>query len=183
MTFPARFPAWLSVPALGVMLHAAPALARGPFVAALPNGSVHSCRLCHTQAAGNSPLNAFGALTAMRPATDAGLSDMLDWKTWSRVDSDMDGFTNGQELGDPCGTWVPGNADPVMTTVGNPGEASSVPVGAPGPCTEQPATSTSSSSGGGGGPGCGNATLAAVGPAGWLAVALALVRRRSRGRP
>jgi hypothetical protein len=139
---------------LGLLLCAQVAEARGPFVGQLPNGNSHSCRNCHTEAAGGSPLNAFGTATGVRPAGDGGVLGFIEWSAYARLDSDGDGFTNGQELGDPCGDWVPGQAQPTLTTVGNPGEAASVPTGAPAACTRTDSGSSSGSSGEGGGAGC-----------------------------
>jgi hypothetical protein len=51
-----------------------------------------------------------------------------------RKDSDGDGFTNGQELGDPDCTWVKGQPQRNAAAASQPGLASSVP---------QPAASTS----------------------------------------
>ncbi len=44
------------------------------------------------------------------------------------LDSDGDGFTNGEELQDPNGVWTAGTADPGdINLVTNPGDSSSVP--------------------------------------------------------
>jgi uncharacterized repeat protein (TIGR03803 family) len=66
------------------------------FVSLVPNGSVASCSTCHTSGFGFNPFGqAFNA----------------NQRTWNALlaclDSDGDGLTNGQELGDPDGTGTP----------------------------------------------------------------------------
>lgn len=90
----------------------------------LPNGNVFSCNTCHVVPGG--PRNAFGLDVEML-VTDNGQEHF-----WSAAlaakDSDGDGFTNGEELGDPEGTWQPGDANPGETSaVTNPGDSSSYP--------------------------------------------------------
>lgn len=89
-------------------------------VAQIPNGSVFGCANCHTSAGGGGPRNAFGqAVGAI-----TGSSSRAFWTaTLAAVDSDGDGFSNGQELGDVDGdgSAVPGH------TVTNPGNANSRP--------------------------------------------------------
>ena len=43
------------------------------------------------------------------------------------IDSDGDGFTNGEELGDPEGTWVIDDPNPEVDEVFLPGDADSHP--------------------------------------------------------
>lgn len=69
----------------------------------LPNGNVYSCNNCHS-AGGGSSLNPFGEQVA-----SIGLvTGNVDWSALWDKDADGDGFTNGQELGDPNGLWVEG---------------------------------------------------------------------------
>lgn len=55
--------------------------------------------------------------------------DVIRWRDWKKIcwmDSDKDGNTNGQEMGDPCCTWSPGD-DSLKYRVWNlthPGKAS-----------------------------------------------------------
>ncbi|MBN1550020.1 hypothetical protein JW979_01070 [bacterium] len=79
----------------------------------IPNGNVFSCNTCHSNG------NAF-------------ISDYASAGHWTvslaEMDSDGDGFTNGQELLDPNGEWQAGNADPGNPAdVTNPGDSSSHP--------------------------------------------------------
>jgi len=100
----------------------------------IPNGGVFGCNTCH--GATTHTLNPFG--NAYSAASD----------TWTEAlasaDSDGDGYTNGEELLDPDGIWVEGQAnpgDPVDVT--NPGNASSHPSGpTPTPTQTPNATNT-----------------------------------------
>lgn len=98
-------------------------------VAELPNGIVHDCTTCHVSQT-NSARNAFGKIIQTSYLTIAGANGHVKWsKALAQLDSDGDGFTNGQELGDPNGTWVAGQPDPVSTsTISNPGDKNSKPV-------------------------------------------------------
>ncbi len=96
------------------------AMARPFRPAMIPNGTTFSCNTCHTSG-GGTPRNPFGL--AVQAIT--GSSAVAFWSpTLAALDSDGDGFTNGQELGDPDGdgTAIAGWA------VTNPGLASSKPV-------------------------------------------------------
>jgi hypothetical protein len=43
------------------------------------------------------------------------------------ADSDGDGFSNGDEMGDPCCTWVAGGTPLRNTNLANPAQKDSVP--------------------------------------------------------
>lgn len=88
----------------------------------IPNGSVNSCSTCHSTG-GGSPRNSFGQLVEL---TIGGSSaDVPFWvSSLATQDTDGDGFTNGQELGDPNGSW-PGQAPRAGAT--NPGDPNSFP--------------------------------------------------------
>lgn len=93
------------------------------FVALIPNGSVLSCIACHVNAdpdADGTDRNVFGL--AWGNNTPAQTYNSL----LAGLDSDGDGFTNGQELGDPAGTWVSGNPNPPGPAF-LPGDAASHP--------------------------------------------------------
>lgn len=92
----------------------------------IPNGAVISCSACHSTP---PSLNPFGSdFKANNQVWNAALATK---------DSDGDGATNGQELGDPAGSWVVGNADP-PGPVFNPGDAASHPAATPPVITTQP---------------------------------------------
>ncbi|GMF13557.1 unnamed protein product [Phytophthora lilii] len=90
------------------------------YVSKLPNGAIvpGAAAIGHTDGTGSSSAtNSFG---------DAFADADYTWtKTLCMADSDGDGQTNGQELGDPCCEWVK-TTNPVLrwtTGVSNPGDA------------------------------------------------------------
>lgn len=85
----------------------------------IPN-SPAGCNTCHTTGPG-SPRNAFGL--AVEGLVTPGGREAFWSPTLAALDSDGDGFTNGQELGDPDGD---GTADPRAVAT-RPGSASSFP--------------------------------------------------------
>ena len=98
------------------MLVPAPASARPEYQARIPHGA---CDRCHIVPGG--PRNPFGLdVQRLRP----------NWQSLYDLDSDGDGFTNGQELGDPYGEWPGQSAGPMLS---EPGDAGSFPqpVGTP----------------------------------------------------
>ncbi len=113
--------------ALGlVLMHAPAALALESFAANLPNratattslGETKPCITCHNNPDGGAGCETGGG---MRPCLNPfGVQFRANGFMWSAalaaMDADGDGFTNGQELQDPTGTWVfgapiPGNED------------------------------------------------------------------------
>jgi hypothetical protein len=76
----------------------------------LPNGNVFLCASCHIPQGRSGPLNAFGELVQARFLNRAG--DVLWGRELASLDADGDGYTNGEELGDPEGTWRRGEPDP-----------------------------------------------------------------------
>lgn len=93
----------------------------------IPNGSKFSCANCHVSAAGGGPRNAFGQ--AVAGLVSVGGSEQFWSSALASADSDGDGKSNGSELGDPAGSWRPGQANPGnFSLVTNPGNAASVAV-------------------------------------------------------
>lgn len=90
-------------------------------VSKVPHGSKYSCNTCHTSG-GGSPLNAFGLDVETR-VTPNGLEDFWG-PDLAALDSDGDGFTNGEEVQDLNGLWSEGTANPgnsaLVTHPGNP---------------------------------------------------------------
>ncbi|MBT5927705.1 MAG: CHRD domain-containing protein [Verrucomicrobia bacterium] len=87
----------------------------------IPNGKVISCANCHIRPSGGGQRTSFGE--AVRLIVGGG-SNMPFWSpTLAALDSDGDGFTNGQELGDPDGDGV-AEAGAQIT---HPGDANSFP--------------------------------------------------------
>lgn len=106
-------------------LAAAGAEARAFRVTQIPNGVAFACNTCHTTPSGG-PRNTFGTavfdgITTSLFTAPAGWGPLL-----AGQDSDGDGFTNGQELGDPDGTWTVGDPNPTFDAT-NPGDATSFP--------------------------------------------------------
>lgn len=119
---------------LACLLFANKSSAVSEYLTAIPNGAVISCIACHVNAdpdADGTERNVFGL--AWRNNTPTRTYNAL----LANKDSDADGFTNGQELGDSAGTWVPGNPNPAGP-VFNPGDAASHPT-----ATTTPPTITS----------------------------------------
>jgi hypothetical protein len=92
----------------------------------IPNGAKNGCLNCHISAAGGGNRNAFGTMVE-RKYLDAGGN--VKWgPAMASEDPDGDGFTNGQELQDPNGTWKAGQPNPgtgILVTL--PGDPASKP--------------------------------------------------------
>lgn len=120
----------------GLVLIAAGLLAAGSRVEAraqrvgqIPNGGVSGCANCHVSAAGGGPRNLFGQMVEADFLTSVGFSGRVQWgPELAKLDADGDGFTNGEELGDPEGLWKAGDADPgEATAITLPGDPVSHP--------------------------------------------------------
>ncbi len=97
-----------------VMILSTSAFARSNRVAQLPNGGDFGCDICHTAANG---LNDFGF-----DSFDYTANGNVQWgPELAALDSDRDGYPNGVELGDPTGSWRPGNGNP-NGQVSDPGD-------------------------------------------------------------
>lgn len=91
----------------------------------IPNGTKFSCNTCHTNGGGTAR-NAFGQLVESKYLDGAG--NVLWGKELAMIDSDGDGFTNGEELQDPRGVWSSGTANPGNSDlVTRPGISTSLP--------------------------------------------------------
>lgn len=105
------------------------ASARDHRVPQLPHGDRFGCTSCHTSPAGGGVFTRFGSDTLLAlVGTDLVQQRDLDWSLVYHLDSDRDGFTNGEELNDPNGQWRIGDPDPIGGVVFNPGDPSSHPL-------------------------------------------------------
>ena len=90
------------------------------------------CQTCHTTPNNNSVItNPFGydvVRTLMGISNPPNVYYPLrpDWKRLYLLDSDADGFTNGEELGDPNGIWKNGDLTPQLP-ITLPGDSTSHP--------------------------------------------------------
>lgn len=97
----------------------------------VPNGSDSnaSCGTCHLSRSSGGPRNVFGQLVFdMYMTPQSALGDVEWGPALARLDSDGDGYTNGEELGDPDGLWSIGDDDPVFEAT-SPGNADLFPCG------------------------------------------------------
>jgi len=91
----------------------------------VPHGGKFSCNTCHTNG-GGTPRNPFGLDVESR-VTPNGQENFWGPEL-AALDSDGDGFTNGEELQDPNGTWQPSQSAPGdASLVTHPGIASDFP--------------------------------------------------------
>ena len=95
-----------------------PALAKTSYPNHIPNGGVNSCATCHVSPYGGGTRTAFG--NDVRSTLSGGLPD---WSALYALDSDGDGQSNGEELGDPCGDWTFGNTPARQTDISAPGDS------------------------------------------------------------
>jgi hypothetical protein len=85
------------------------------------------CALCHTSSVGGGPLNAFGRQVESRLDPPKAQAD-VPWRQIYDLDADGDGYTNGEELNDPNGSWRVGDPE-VSAPVTHPGRSSKTPCG------------------------------------------------------
>lgn len=130
----------------GSLLFASQSQARSNYPRAIPNGTVNNCETCHINPAGAGARNAFGE--DVRSHTVGGLPD---WSALYDLDSDGDGQTNGEELGDPCGTWTEGAAPPRTNAISKPGDDSDTSADPNTPACDAPTTDGGTDPGTGGG--------------------------------
>ncbi len=115
----------LSTLALLCLLFAGAKAEARPFrVSQVPNGSQANCLTCHTSGFGGVR-NLFGAQVEASFLTVAGPAGSVVWgPALAALDSDGDGYTNGEELGDPSGAWRTGDPNPTLLIATLPGYAS-----------------------------------------------------------
>lgn len=127
---------------LGLLAAPADADARAAYLGRAPNTGENSCGTCHVSRGGGGPRNSFGQ--------DFDINGQIWDSSLAAKDSDGDTFSNGQELGDPDGTWTQGDTPGAYAS--DPADASSKPAG------DEPDMGGGDPDMGGGDPDMGNAT-------------------------
>jgi hypothetical protein len=111
---------------MGAMLLAAPleGWARPTYVDQIPHRP-DGCGTCHVSFGGGGRRNSFG-----RDIEAIGPRGRVNWGAAAVRDSDEDGYTNGEELGDPDGLWLPGEPPPndFAGAISAPGRPESTPL-------------------------------------------------------
>lgn len=98
----------------------------------IPNGQEFECTTCHVgpnpvqNLQEDGPRNDFGQQVEDNLIGSAASGD-VDWLGVYDMDADGDGYTNGEELGDPMGEWVQGDAPPQDYEPSHPAEADDTP--------------------------------------------------------
>ncbi|MFC2135719.1 T9SS type A sorting domain-containing protein [Bacteroidota bacterium] len=101
-------------------------IARSWRLSKIPNGKIHTCGACHQSAFGDGPRNSFG-IDVERLVSPNGNENFWGPEL-AAIDSDGDGYTNGEELQDPDGTWMYGDPEPGdQSLVSNPGDPNNTP--------------------------------------------------------
>lgn len=110
--------------------------AHSKYVKLLPNGDNIYVDGKHCKAIGHVTCSASGSGKHTIPFGDDFKHAGKKWTTsLCMMDSDGDGLTNGEELGDPCCVWKEGDTPARTTNLSHPGMASEVTTAQP--CTHQ----------------------------------------------
>ncbi|MFH1052204.1 MAG: T9SS type A sorting domain-containing protein [bacterium] len=116
---------YITILLVSVVIITSSAFSRSSRVNQIPNGSINNCTNCHNNKNGDGTRSPFGIEIENNFLSNGNVV----WNAeLAGIDSDGDGFTNGEELQDPLGTWksgepAPGNLD----FVSNPGNPNSIP--------------------------------------------------------
>jgi len=113
------------IPALALTLSLGGGVAFGKsfFKNKVPHGAVNNCSTCHISTGNPATWNAFGL-----DVKDTMVGGQPDWAAVCAIDSDGDGFTNGEELLDPDCLWSSGSPLPGDSAdVTNPGDPDDFP--------------------------------------------------------
>ncbi len=106
--------------------------ARTQRVQQVPNGEDFQCGICHTNAfptgADNGARNVFGQQVEQNLTGGGSVATQeVDWHAIYDLDADEDGFTNGEELGDPEGQWQQGDEPPEDYEPSDPSDPDDTP--------------------------------------------------------
>lgn len=119
-----------------VIANSSEAFSRLIRVSNIPNGRKFSCRTCHDMSDTKyTTRNAFGKeieANYLQPTVPIKMKKVMWQAALAALDSDGDGYTNGQELDDPNGTITNGDSTN-FAIVTNPGDPTSHPMN---PATE-----------------------------------------------
>ncbi len=107
-----------------LLLVAGAAEARPWRVEQVPFGGEFWCTLCHRDFGGDER-NDFGS----QVEATLLIGGNVNWPAIFADDADGDGYTNGEELGDPHGLWRPGDPDPAVPKASHPAHPEDVPCG------------------------------------------------------
>ncbi len=135
-----------------------------------------SCGLCHVNPAGAGARTPFGETVNENLVGDNIVAATVDWPAVAALDSDGDGASNGAELGDASGEWMPGQ--PGITPVSDANDQRSTPDNPD--VTEEPAAEPDGGGGGNTDEGCAVAPGAPTQSLGLMLLlgALVVLRRR-----
>jgi len=100
---------------------------KAEFEEKVPNGDVFECGTCHEGKNKDGHWNAFGEAVDL-VVSGQNTARAIDWLALCVLDSDGDGWTNGEELLDPDCVWEVGNQNPGQAaSVTHPGDANDFP--------------------------------------------------------
>lgn len=186
--------------AITLVLASTSAAAFSTYRSRIPNGNTSSCATCHVNTLGGEGWNEFGK-DLLRQDPDVAEADLgsaneninydqiPEWNAdLCGLDSDGDGQSNGEELGDPACSWVFGDAGfPRTTDISNPGDADSTSANPTGTDGGGEGEGEGEGEGGEGegegeppGGGCSSTTAAPMGAGGALLALLTMLRARRR---
>ncbi len=116
---------YITILLVSVVIIMSSAYSRSSRVNQIPNGSINNCTSCHNNTNGGGTRTPFGIEIENNFLNNGNVV----WNAeLAGIDSDGDGFTNGEELQDPLGTWKQGDPSPGQSSlVTNPGDATNFP--------------------------------------------------------
>jgi cysteine-rich repeat protein len=108
--------------ALAALVVAGPARAYDPYKSLVPSGQRVGCITCHLTGGGGRACGPEALWPCHNAFGEAFLAAGREWTAaLAAIDHDLDGYTSGEELGDPLGSWEVGTADDLAWPVRSPG--------------------------------------------------------------